>query len=161
MQINSAQAEGGGGASAPDLVVNRDDLGAIGNDAYDLRTRLSKDGDHARPATFAAAIALTNGNFASGSAVLKVHDFWQKHLKTLLDSCAHISNHLDYTKAQHAKDDGHRRSPVGEAEGGGRRLVGNGGKAGQARRSRVGRIEGEGEQGEPGRVVWGLRISTT
>lgn len=103
MQLNSAPATGGGGAS--DLVVNRDDLGAIGNDAYDLRTKLSKDGDHARPATFEAAIALTNGNFASGSAVLKVHDFWQTHLRTLLDSCAHISNHLDYTKAQHAKDD--------------------------------------------------------
>ncbi|MER7698402.1 MULTISPECIES: hypothetical protein [unclassified Streptomyces] len=103
MQINSAPAEGGGGAAG--LVVNRDDLGAIGSDAYELRTRLSKDGDHARPATFDAAIALTNGNFASGSAVLKVHDRWQTHLKTLLDSCAHISNHLDYTKAQHAKDD--------------------------------------------------------
>lgn len=103
MQINSAPAEGGGGTS--DLVVNRDDLGAIGNDAYELRTKLSKDGDHARPATFDAAIALTNGNFASGSAVLKVHDFWQTHLRTLLDSCAHISNHLDYTKALHAKDD--------------------------------------------------------
>ncbi|MBQ1108044.1 hypothetical protein ACFW84_26890 [Streptomyces anulatus] len=103
MQINSAPAQGGGGSA--DLVVNRDDLGAIGNDAYELRTKLSKDGDHARPATFDAAIALTNGNFASGSAVLKVHDFWQTHLKTLLDSCAHISNHLDYTKALHAKDD--------------------------------------------------------
>ncbi|CAM5588793.1 hypothetical protein SBADM41S_06307 [Streptomyces badius] len=33
-----------------------------------FRTRLSKDGDHAAPATFDAAIALTNGNFASGSA---------------------------------------------------------------------------------------------
>ncbi|MFG3406078.1 hypothetical protein [Streptomyces sp. NPDC048142] len=104
MQVNSAPAEGGGGG-APDLVVNRDDLGAVGNDAYELRTRLSKDGDHARPATFDAAIALTNGNFTSGSAVLKVHDRWQTQLKTLLDSCAHISNHLDYTKAQHAKDD--------------------------------------------------------
>ncbi|MFI7087040.1 hypothetical protein ACIBUR_26025 [Streptomyces anulatus] len=103
MQINSAPAQGGGGSA--DLVVNRDDLGAIGNDAYELRTKLSKDGDHARPATFDAAIALTNGNFASGSAVLKVHDFWQTHLKTLLDSRAHISNHLDYTKALHSKDD--------------------------------------------------------
>ncbi|WP_228925561.1 hypothetical protein [Streptomyces sp. DH7] len=103
MQINSAPAQGGGGSA--DLVVNRDDLGAIGNDAYELRTKLSKDGDHARPATFDAAIALTNGNFASGSAVLKVHNFWQTHLKTLLDSCAHISNHLDYTKALHSKDD--------------------------------------------------------
>ncbi|MFB6870847.1 hypothetical protein [Streptomyces sp. NPDC056323] len=104
MQINSVPAEGGGGGSA-DLVVNRDSLGAIGNDAYDLRVRLSKQGDQARPATFDAAIALTNGNFASGSAVLKVHDNWQTHLKTLLDSLAHISNHLDYTKAQHAKDE--------------------------------------------------------
>lgn len=102
MRINGVPAEGGGAA---DLVVNRDDLGAIGNDAYDLRTRLSKEGDHARPATFDAAIALTNGNFTSGAAVLKVHDRWQTQLKTLLDSCAHISNHLDYTKAQHAKDE--------------------------------------------------------
>ncbi|WP_432150528.1 hypothetical protein [Streptomyces sp. bgisy029] len=102
MRINGVPAEGGGAA---DLVVNRDDLGAIGNDAYALRTRLSKEGDHARPATFEAAIALTNGNFASGAAVLKVHDRWQTQLRTLLDSCAHISNHLDYTKAQHAKDE--------------------------------------------------------
>ncbi|MFH8754805.1 hypothetical protein [Streptomyces atroolivaceus] len=102
MQINSVPAAGGGGG---DLVVNRDDLGAIGSDAYDLRVRLSKEGDLARPSTFDAAIALTNGNFASGAAVLKVHDFWQTHLRTLLDSCAHISNHLDYTKAQHAKDE--------------------------------------------------------
>ena len=106
LRINGAPAEGGGGGGgAPDLVVNRDDLGAIGNDAYDLRTRLSKEGDHARPATFDASIALTNGNFASGAALLKVHDRWRTHLKTLLDSCAHISNHLDYTKAQHAKDE--------------------------------------------------------
>ncbi|MFF6910235.1 hypothetical protein ACFY9Q_30360 [Streptomyces sp. NPDC012389] len=104
MRINGVPSEGGGGGT-PDLVVNRDDLGAIGNDAYDLRTRLSKEGDHARPATFDAAIALTNGNFASGAAVLKVHDRWRAQIKTLLDSCAHISNHLDYTKAQHAKDE--------------------------------------------------------
>ncbi|MFE7485647.1 hypothetical protein [Streptomyces sp. NPDC057552] len=106
MRVNGVPAEGGGGGGAADLVVNRDDLGAIGNDAYALRTRLAKDGDHARPATFGAAIALTNGNFTSGAAVLKVHDRWRTHLKTLLDSCAHISNHLDYTKAQHAKDEG-------------------------------------------------------
>ncbi|MFJ8753378.1 hypothetical protein ACIREO_29205 [Streptomyces sp. NPDC102441] len=106
MQINHVPAEGGGGGgSSGDLVVNRDDLGAIGNDAYDLRVKVSREGDHARAATFDAAIALTNGNFASGSAVLKVHDRWNTHLKTLLDSLAHISNHLDYTKAQHAKDD--------------------------------------------------------
>lgn len=105
MQINSVPAEGGGGGGGKDLVVNRDDLGAIGNDAYDLLGRLAKEGDIARPTTFDAAIALTNGNFVSGSAVLKVHDYWQTHLRTLLDACAQISNHLDYSKAQHAKDE--------------------------------------------------------
>ncbi|MDX3691958.1 hypothetical protein PV726_16740 [Streptomyces europaeiscabiei] len=106
MQINSAPATGGGGGGGgKDLVVNRDDLGAIGNEAYDLLGRLAKEGDMARPSTFDAATALTNGNFVSGSAVLKVHDFWQTHLRTLLDACAQISNHLDYSKAQHAKDE--------------------------------------------------------
>jgi hypothetical protein len=105
MRLNSAPAAGGGGGGGKDLVVNRDDLGAIGNDAYDLLGRLAKEGDIARPATFDAAIALTNGNFVSGSAVLKVHDFWQTHLRTLLDACGQISNHLDYSKAQHAKDE--------------------------------------------------------
>ena len=37
--------------------------------------------------------------------MLKVHDYWQTHLRTLLDACAQISNHLDYSKAQHAKDE--------------------------------------------------------
>ncbi|MEU3249794.1 hypothetical protein [Streptomyces sp. NPDC006997] len=106
-QLNSLPAEGGGGGGGDgkDLVVNRDDLGAIGNDAYDLLGRLAKEGDIARPATFDAATALTNGNFVSGSAVLKVHDYWQTHLRTLLDACAQISNHLDFSKAQHAKDE--------------------------------------------------------
>ncbi|MFF0384931.1 hypothetical protein [Streptomyces sp. NPDC004286] len=105
MRINSVPAEGGGGGGGYDLVVNRDDLGAIGNDAYDLLGRLGKEGDIARSSTFDAAIALTNGNFASGAAVLKVHDNWQTHLKTLLDACGQISNHLDYSKARHAQDE--------------------------------------------------------
>ncbi|WP_318200838.1 hypothetical protein [Streptomyces sp. SCL15-4] len=105
MRIDSVPADGGGGGGGIDLVVSRDDLGAIGNDAYGLLGRLAKDGDIARASTFDAATALTNGNFVSGSAVLKVHDLWQTHLKTLLDACAQISNHLDYSKAQHAKDE--------------------------------------------------------
>ncbi len=106
MQIDSIPADGGkSGGGERDLVVNRDDLGAIGNDAYDLLGRLGKDGDIARSSTFDAATALTNGNFVSGLAVMKVHDFWQTHMRTLLDACAQISNHLDYSKAQHAKDE--------------------------------------------------------
>jgi hypothetical protein len=105
MQLNSAPASSGGGGGKADLVVHRDALGRIGNDAYELRGRLSKEGDAARSTTFDAAIALTNGDFPSGSALLKVHDRWNIHLKTLLDSCGQISNHLDYSKAQHAKDE--------------------------------------------------------
>ncbi|MFB6984679.1 hypothetical protein [Streptomyces sp. NPDC056304] len=107
MRLNGVESGvgGHGGPSNADLAVNQDNLGAIGHDAYELRTRLSKDGDYARPTTFEAAIALTNGNFGSGSALLKVHDRWNTHLKTLLDACAQISNHLNYTKSAHAKDD--------------------------------------------------------
>ncbi|MGW6512767.1 hypothetical protein ACWGCP_35550, partial [Streptomyces niveus] len=41
MRLNSLPAEGGGG----NLVVNRDDLGRIGNDAFVVLLRLSKEGD--------------------------------------------------------------------------------------------------------------------
>nr|WTB31567.1 hypothetical protein OG781_20600 [Streptomyces sp. NBC_00830] len=107
MRLNSVggDTDGQGGPSNADLTINQDNLGAVGHYAYGLRTRLSREGDHARPSTFDAAIALTNGNFSSGSALLKVHDRWNTHLTTLLDACAQISNHLDYTKSAHAKDD--------------------------------------------------------
>ncbi|MFF9349934.1 hypothetical protein [Streptomyces sp. NPDC014734] len=106
-RLNGVDDNAGGRSQSgeADLAVNQDSLGAIGHEAYDLHTRLSKEGDHARPATFEAATSLTNGNFSSGSALLKVHDRWNTHLRTLLDSCAQISNHLDYSKAAHAKDD--------------------------------------------------------
>ncbi|MEE1804186.1 MULTISPECIES: hypothetical protein [unclassified Streptomyces] len=104
-RLNTVASPGSGGAADSDLSVNRDDLGAIGHDAYELRTRLTRDGDHARPATFDAAIALTNESFVSGSALLKVHDRWNTQLRTLLDACAQVSNHLNYTRAAHANDD--------------------------------------------------------
>ncbi|MFJ7158037.1 hypothetical protein ACIQUQ_24310 [Streptomyces sp. NPDC101118] len=88
-----------------DLSVDPDALGAVGGDAYDLYQRLSRDGDHARPATFDASIALTNTNFRSGPALLTVHDRWNTQLRTLLDACANVSNHLDYSAASHAKEE--------------------------------------------------------
>ncbi|MGJ7420380.1 hypothetical protein AB9128_31525 [Streptomyces cinereoruber] len=105
VRLNGLDGDGGTGAGSGDLVVNRDDLGAIGHEAYLLYGRLSRDGDHARPSTFDASIALTNGNFTSGSELLKVHDRWNSQRRTLLDACARISNHLDYTKSAHAEDD--------------------------------------------------------
>ncbi|WP_335941309.1 hypothetical protein [Streptomyces sp. PTD5-9] len=106
-RLNGVDDGNGGrsGTGKADLAVNQDNLGSIGHEAYGLHTRLSKDGDHARPSTFEASLALNNGNFSSGAALLKVHDRWNTHLRTLLNACAQISNHLDYSKAAHAKDD--------------------------------------------------------
>ncbi|MFF8613086.1 hypothetical protein [Streptomyces sp. NPDC015350] len=105
MQTNGVGGSAGASGGAADLVVNQDDLGAVGHEAYLLRSRLSRDGDHARSATFDAAIALTNGNFTSGAQLLKVHDRWNNQLRTLLDACARISDHLDYSKSVHAGND--------------------------------------------------------
>ncbi|MGW2182410.1 hypothetical protein ACWCXX_30850 [Streptomyces sp. NPDC001732] len=105
MRLNRADGDPAASGGAADLVVNQDDLGAVGHEAYLLRSRLSRDGDHARPATFEAAVALTNGNFTSGSQLLKVHDRWNSQLRTLLDACARISDHLDYSKSVHAGND--------------------------------------------------------
>jgi hypothetical protein len=105
MRLNHSDGGGRNPGSATDLSVNQDDLGAVGHDAYLLHGRLSRDGDHARPSTFEAANALTNGNFVSGSELLKVHDRWHTQLRTLLDACGQISNHLDHTRADHADND--------------------------------------------------------
>lgn len=106
MRLNGVGGDGvANGSGAADLAVDRDGLGSVGHEAYRLHAQLSKDGDHARASTFDAATAFTHGNFSSGSALLKVHDRWNTHLRTLRDSCAQISNHLDYSASAHAKDD--------------------------------------------------------
>ncbi|MFI5986453.1 hypothetical protein ACIBEA_37035 [Streptomyces sp. NPDC051555] len=102
VRLNHVPGSPGGPA---DLRIANDDLGAVGSDAYALHERLSRDGDHARAATFEASIALTNHNFTSGAALLKVHDRWSSQLKVLVAACANISNHLDYTVASHDKEE--------------------------------------------------------
>ncbi|MGW8763328.1 hypothetical protein ACWGN5_12605 [Streptomyces sp. NPDC055815] len=99
------QVDPGGGGGAADLTVDRDDLGAIGSEAYTLYNRLADDGDHARQTTHDASIALLNGNFETGTALLEVNDLWSKQLRTLMDACANISNHLDYSAASHKKEE--------------------------------------------------------
>ncbi|MEU1708256.1 hypothetical protein ABZ478_23250 [Streptomyces sp. NPDC005706] len=107
MQLNQLSADASGGGGQPDLVVHDDELGRLGNMAYDLRERLHVDGDFARPSTFTASNDLFNDGLDMGSALLEVHDAWNTQLQTLNEACAHISNHLDYSRAQHAKDEAH------------------------------------------------------
>ncbi len=113
MQLNgvpdSGSGPGGTGGwgidATKDLVVRDDELGRLGNLAFDLRERLSKDADHARPSTFRAAITLQNEGLETGPALTELHDAWNSQARTLLDACAHVSNHLDFTRSQHAKDE--------------------------------------------------------
>lgn len=97
---------GSGGAPRGDLVVRHQDLTAIGKAAYELHQRLQKDGDHARLSSLEAASTL-RADFAVGRALDHVATRWVTQLRTLLDACAHISNHLDFTKKTHAGQEHH------------------------------------------------------
>ncbi|MFI1810114.1 hypothetical protein ACH414_07205 [Streptomyces sp. NPDC020422] len=106
MRLNQAPAAPGGGrGSQADLGVDQDKLGAIGSAAYALHGRLAKDGNHARTHTAEAATGLKANGFRTGSAMAEVHTTWSSQLATLLDACANISNHLDYSAASHAKEE--------------------------------------------------------
>lgn len=116
-RLNSSTPAGGGHGGG-DLVVRDSELGALGNMAYDLRQRLSAGGDYARSATYDASIELLNDGMDTGSALLELHDAWSSKMRTLLEACAHISNHLDYTRGEHAKDEVKVVTDMKNAEGG-------------------------------------------
>jgi hypothetical protein len=113
MQLNQAPAAGGsGGASNGDLVVHDDQLAKLGNTAYELRQQFATDSDFARPSTFTASIDLFNDGLDMGSALTELHDAWNSQTGTLKEACAHISNHFDFTRAQHSKDEVHIRTEM-------------------------------------------------
>ncbi|MFI6410995.1 MULTISPECIES: hypothetical protein [unclassified Streptomyces] len=100
------------GAQA-DLVVQQDDLGAVGSEAYRLHGELRERADLASAGsnkdgagtTARAAAELRSRNFNSGGELYTTLEVWQAQVRTVLQMCAHISNHLDYSKKSHAKDD--------------------------------------------------------
>ena len=112
MRLNGLPAEPGVGGGSADLVAKQDHLGAIGHAAHGLHGRLAKDGNHARTDTEEAATGLSGHGFRTGSALSTVQETWSSQLRTLLDACAHISNHLDYSVATHAKDDADVRTSL-------------------------------------------------
>ncbi|MGY0062213.1 hypothetical protein ACWY4P_37710 [Streptomyces sp. LZ34] len=119
-RLNQSAADGGGGgggadtkSGAPDLVVHQDDLGAVGHEAFVLHGGLQKVADIAGAgankegvgSSMQAAKALSDHNFAMGEALSTTVSVWSSQVKTVLQMCAHISNHLDYSKKRHADDD--------------------------------------------------------
>ncbi|MGW2745705.1 hypothetical protein [Streptomyces sp. NPDC001450] len=109
MELNSIPADPGGSASGDspqgDLRVSQKDLAAVGDAAYQLHQDFSRYSDHARLASIKAAGGLKDQGFALGAALDHVAERWVDQVQSLLDATAHISNHLDYTKGVHARDE--------------------------------------------------------
>ncbi|KPL33440.1 hypothetical protein JI76_13490 [Streptomyces anulatus] len=106
MRLNQVGGSGGSGPKgSADYVVNDDELGEIGSAAFKLFNGLEPTGKHAKAASETAGTSLKGDGFDSGAAFTEVIETWDKQVKTLLQACAHISNHLDYTKASRKKDD--------------------------------------------------------
>ncbi|MFE9095592.1 hypothetical protein [Streptomyces sp. NPDC007264] len=105
MQLNQYPADQGGDGTQGDLVAGHQDLEAVGKAAHDLFEDFTAYSGHARVASAAAAGGLRGEGFALGAALEHVTERWSEQSKTLLDACAHISNHLRFTRNQHAADD--------------------------------------------------------
>lgn len=91
---------------AADYVVSDDELGDIGHAAHGLFDGLGPAGKHAHVASEAAGARLTGDGFECGAAFTEVNGVWATQVKTLLQACAHISNHLNYTKTSNRHEDG-------------------------------------------------------
>jgi hypothetical protein len=107
MELNHVAPEPGGITSTPqgDLTVNQKDLAAVGDAAFRLHNDFDHFSDHARLSSMSAAGGLEDEGFALGGALDHVAERWVDQVQTLLDACAHISNHMDYTKKAHAGDE--------------------------------------------------------
>lgn len=104
MRLNSVDS-GEPSPDGADLVVKYDDMGEIGHAAFLLHQHLSSAGKHAQSQTRAAAKSLKSDGFDMGDALAKAGKGWQGQLQVLLDACAQISNHLDYSVKSSKQED--------------------------------------------------------
>ncbi|MFI1827948.1 hypothetical protein ACH41E_16070 [Streptomyces sp. NPDC020412] len=111
MQLNQAPATGGAGGQG-DLKVDQQDLAAVGDSAFKLFEKLGRHGRDAWSPSQNAATSLKTQGFELGGGLDHVQKRWEKQLQTLLDACAHISNHMDFTRNAHTGDEYHIASTV-------------------------------------------------
>ncbi|GAA4898232.1 hypothetical protein ACFPM3_14280 [Streptomyces coeruleoprunus] len=112
MRLNGVPPEPAPNAGGPNgvLKVHQADLAAIGDEAFKLYTRLWKE---ARvTSTETAGTDLTSQGIMLGSALTHVSQRWDRQLNTLMDACALISNHMDFTKNAHQGDEYHIKRRV-------------------------------------------------
>jgi hypothetical protein len=113
MRLNHVPPDGAGGRGSGDLVVYQDDLGAVGHEANMLYDHVKGQADIAAAgsgngstgSTMQAAATLKSHGFQTGSALETTVEMWTSQVKAVLQACAHISDHLDYTQKRHAEDD--------------------------------------------------------
>ncbi|MET9964607.1 hypothetical protein ABZZ80_01420 [Streptomyces sp. NPDC006356] len=112
MQLNGADA-GSGGTYGPFVMPSQygvlkasdADLAAIGKKAHTLYNDLWDQARVAVPGSDSAAADLSKQGFALGAALKHVSTRWEEQLKSLMDACAHISNHMHFTKKLNAGTD--------------------------------------------------------
>ncbi|MEV0262774.1 hypothetical protein AB0I49_15730 [Streptomyces sp. NPDC050617] len=102
-RLNGTTTGDGGGQE--DLIVAQDDLGVVGHSAHRLHGGLTAAGSHAKTASEDAGTELTGSHFTAGAALTKLSSTWDTQVKTLLEACAHISNHLDYSSKAYGAED--------------------------------------------------------
>ncbi|WP_369147779.1 hypothetical protein [Streptomyces sp. R44] len=107
------------------LVVTQDDLGAVGHEAYLLHERLREGADIAGAgsdrsgagSTAQAARELSSRHMTMGGELLTTLSVWDSQVKTVLQMCAHLSNHLDYSKRSYAQNDRHIEDSLRHRDG--------------------------------------------
>ncbi|MFK0169148.1 hypothetical protein ACIQU5_10115 [Streptomyces sp. NPDC090306] len=108
-QIDQLAPDPGGGAPLPsstgDLKVSQHDLTEIGSRAHTLYDHLWDRARLDNTSIDSAANDLTAQGFALGAGLTHVSVRWDQQLKSLLDACAQISNHMQVTKKIHAGDE--------------------------------------------------------
>ncbi|MCC3651376.1 hypothetical protein LIX60_07815 [Streptomyces sp. S07_1.15] len=105
MQLNQLPEEDrpNTGTAPGDLEVSQKDLAAIGDEAFKLYGDLDKK---ARPEQIhTAAFDIDQQGFALGKALQHVSNRWARQLGSLMDACALISNHMEFSKKVHGEDD--------------------------------------------------------
>ncbi|MFE2424236.1 hypothetical protein [Streptomyces hokutonensis] len=113
MRLDQLPAGVGGRGAGGDLVVHQDDLGAVGHEACILHDQLRQrvdiagagSGRSGSGSTTQAGEELKGSGFAMGAALVTTVAVWTSQVKSVLQAVAHISNHLDYSKKLHARDD--------------------------------------------------------
>ncbi|MEU9335420.1 hypothetical protein AB0D49_19950 [Streptomyces sp. NPDC048290] len=88
-----------------DLKVANESLTGIGRSAHDLYNDLWDKARVAVPSGDAAAGDLTTQGFALGDGLQHVTNRWQEQLRSLMDACAQITNHLQVTRTIHTGDE--------------------------------------------------------